>query len=146
MNDQHAGHGESAKFRVVVDDRSFDLPEPVWTGRQLLELTDHRPTEEFLLYQLGEHNLMEEIGLDESVDVRKPGFEQFLTFRSDRSFRFLLNGQRQDWGVPKISEANLRRLAEVGRDFSIWFEPAPKFWLPEPPYFILPTPPKRFAT
>lgn len=124
MNDQHAGHGESAKFRVIVDDRSFNLPEPVWIGRQLLELTDHRPPEEFLLYQLGEHNLMEEIGLDESVDVRKPGIERFLTFRSDRSFRFLLNGQRQDWGVPKISEANLRRLAEVGPDFSIWFEPA----------------------
>ena len=110
MNDQQARHGESAKFRVVVDDRSLSLPEPVWTGRQLLELTDHRPTEEFLLYQLGDHNLMEDIGLDESVDVRKPGVERFVTFRSDRSFRFLLNDQRQDWGAPKISEANLRRL------------------------------------
>lgn len=123
MNDQHTGHGASAKFRVVVDDQVLNLQEPIWTGQQLLELADRRPTEQFLLYQLGEHSLMEEIGLDESVDVRKPGIERFLTFRSDRSFRFLLNDQRQDWGVPKISETNLRRLAEVGHDFSIWFEP-----------------------
>jgi len=124
MNDQNAGHGESAKFCVVVDDRNLNLPEPVWTGRQLLELTDHRPPEEFLLYKLGEHNLMEDIGLDESVDVRKPGIERFVTFRSDRSFRFLLNGQRQDWGAPRISQANLHRLAEAGSDYTIWFEPA----------------------
>ena len=68
----NARHGEIASFRVVIDDQCLDLPEPVWTGRQLLERTDHRPPEEFLLYKLGEHNLMEDIGLDESVDVRNP--------------------------------------------------------------------------
>jgi hypothetical protein len=116
-------HRDEHGFRVIIDEQVFSLPEPQWTGRQLLERADRRPPEEYLLYQLGEHNLLEDIELGERVDLRAPGTERFMTFRSDRSFRFVLNGQRQDWGAPKISEANLRRLAEVGPEFSVWFEP-----------------------
>lgn len=126
MNKPNEHHGEGDRgrdqFRVTIDDRTITLHEPRWTGRQLLEHADRRPPEDYLLYQLGAHNLLEDIGLDETVDLRTPGIERFITFRSDRSFRFMLNGQRQDWGAPKISEANLRKLADVGPDYSVWFE------------------------
>lgn len=118
-----SGATPNQSFRVAIDGQDYALPEPTWSGHQLLERADRRPVEDYLLYQLGQHNLLEEIGLEEIVDLRKPGVERFLTFRSDRSFRFMLNGEREDWGAPKISEANLRRLAEVGPDYSIWFEP-----------------------
>jgi Multiubiquitin len=117
------GHRGRPQFRIVIDEQVIVLQEPRWSGRQLLEQTDHRPPEDYLLYQLGEHNLLEDIELDEIVDLSKSGIERFITFRSDRSFRFVLNGQRQDWGAPKIAEANLRRLAEVGPEYSVWFEP-----------------------
>jgi len=121
MSTTSHSHDESA-FTPVIDDRRFSVSDPIWNGRQLLELADKRPAEEHLIYRIGPHNLLDDLGLEETVDLRHSEAERFLTFRSDRSFRFELNGQREDWGAPKISEANLRKLASAGDDHSIWFE------------------------
>src|SRR5258706_15606488 len=114
-------HDESG-FTPVIDEHRFSVSDPIWNGRQLLELADKRPIEEHLIYRVGPHNLLDDLGLEETVDLRHPGADRFITFRSDRSFRFELNRQREDWGAPKISEANLRKLASAGDDHSILFE------------------------
>lgn len=107
---------------VQVDGRQHRVMDPVMTGRQLLELAGRRPAEEHLVYWMGPGNVLEDLGLDETVDVREPGVERFLTFRGDRSFRFELDGVRQDWGAPAISESTLRKLARVDADHRVWLE------------------------
>ncbi|QNN23364.1 hypothetical protein HED60_14115 [Planctomycetales bacterium ZRK34] len=109
-------------WEIQIDDSRFRVDDPVLTGRQLLNLAEKRPVEEHLVYFLDRDRLMEDIALEESVDLRPRGIERFFTFHSDRSFRFELDGRRQDWGVARISEAVLRRLAGVGTDYNVWLE------------------------
>lgn len=109
-------------YRIKIDDTQYKVDDPVLTGRQLLNLADKSPVEEHLIYHLGPDNLLEDIGLEETIDLREAGRERFLTFKSDRSFRFELDSQRQDWGAPKISESTLRKLAGVGPEYRVWLE------------------------
>lgn len=117
MNEQHE-HG----WKIKMDEQMYDVSDPVLTGRQLLNLAGKVPVEEHLVYFLDRTNLLEDIGLEETVDLRAQGIERFLTFRNDRSFRFELDGRRQDWGATVISETTLRKLAGVGEDYRVWLE------------------------
>jgi hypothetical protein len=109
-------------WKIVIDDAEHEVSDPVLTGRQVLGLAGKRPAEEHLVYFWGSDNLLEDVSLEETIDLRKDGKERFLTFKSDRSFRFELDGQRQDWGAPKISETTLRKLAGIGADYGVWME------------------------
>ncbi len=109
-------------WKIKIDDQLHEVTDPVLTGRQLLNLAGKIPVEEHLVYFVDGHNLLEDIGLEETVDLRARGIERFLTFPSDRSFRFELDGRRQDWGAPVISETTLRKLAGVGEEYRVWLE------------------------
>lgn len=110
------------QFEVEIDEQRFAVEDPVITGRQLLNVAGKKPPEEHLIYFLGSGNLLEDIGLDETLDLRQPGREKFITFKADRSFRFELDSKRQDWGAPKISETTLRKLAGVSEKYRVWEE------------------------
>ena len=113
---------EGTNLLISVDDKRLTLQDPIPIGRQILALAGKHPVEEHLLYALGTDNVLEDISLDEGVDLRKPGIERFLTFKADRSFRFELNGKRQDWGAPKISEETIRKLAAVDDCHRVFLE------------------------
>lgn len=107
---------------INIDGERIRISDPVVTGRQLLALADKQPPEEHLIYFLTPAGILEDIGLEETVDLRAGGIERFITFRSDRSFRFELDSRRQDWGAPQINEATLKRLAEVPAEYRVWLE------------------------
>jgi len=109
-------------YSLTIDDNTFRSDDPVLTGRQLLELAARTPVEEHVVLELGERRQLEDIDLEESVDLREPGRERFVTFRSDRLFNFVLDGQRQPWGSDSISELVLRRLAGIGDNGHVWLE------------------------
>ena len=96
--------------------------DPVLTGRQLLEFADRIPATEHLVFVLRQDRQLEDIDLEESIDVREPGHDRFLTFRSDRIFYFTLDDRRQPWGAKEITETTLRELAGVGPDYRVWQE------------------------
>lgn len=58
-----------------------------------------RPEKEFQLFLLTVDGDLEEIGLDETVDIRQPRIEQFFAFRSDRVFYFVIDDRRFPWGA-----------------------------------------------
>lgn len=109
-------------WKIRIDEQTYQVDDPVMTGRQLLNLAGKQPVEEHLVYLLDQDDLLEDIGLEETVDLRERGIERFLTFRNDRSFRFELDGRRQDWGAERISEGTLRKLAGVGQEYKVWLE------------------------
>jgi hypothetical protein len=115
-------HGEHPLYKLTINEKHYTTDDPVLTGRQLLEKAGKTPIEEHLVYWLGPNNILEDIGLEETIDLRKPGTENFLTFKSDRSFRFDIDGKREDWGAPLISEGNLLKLASVGPRYRVWLE------------------------
>jgi hypothetical protein len=110
-------------FEVQIDDKTFKIKDPVVTGRQLLDLAGRRPADEFIVLQFLSDGLLEDVRLDETTDLREPGVERFLTFKSDRIFRFILDDREFNWGAPRITGTTLKKLAEVDASaFEVWQE------------------------
>jgi hypothetical protein len=110
-------------LKVCIDDVAYSVSDHVVTGQQLLDLANKRPTTEFLIFQLLNNGQIEEIRLDETTDLKKQGIEKFITFRSDRSFFFLLDGRRFQWGASLITGFQLKKLANVDpKTYGVWQE------------------------
>ena len=120
--DRVPDEGHRDKLIIVVDGKEFTVQHPEISGRQVLELAGRVPPDNFIVYWLGRDNVMEDLGLDRKVHIHERHLDQFLTFESDRSYRFEINAKREDWGCPIITEATLRKLAGVGEDFRVWQE------------------------
>lgn len=105
-------------YRLAVGNENLAFQElsvsdPVVTGAQILALAKIlRPTDH-LLFQMLPDGLLEEIRPEESTNLTGAGTERFLVFKSDRSFRFLLDDRSFDWGATHISGATLKKLAGV---------------------------------
>src|ERR1044072_3012483 len=100
-------------FDIKIDGNPFTFEDPIVTGIQVLQKAKLFPTDEYLLFQELDDGQLEEIRPDESVDLHREGREQFITFKSDRSFRFVLDGRKFEWGLPFITGLQLKRLAGV---------------------------------
>lgn len=109
-------------YALVIDEKPLQSGDPILTGRQLLTLAGKHPVEEYLVFYLGSDRQLEDIDLEETVDLRTPGREIFITFRNDRTFNFELDGRRQPWGNDKVSEGILKWLAGVGDGYRVWQE------------------------
>jgi len=113
----------SQDFRVKIDENAYAVTDPVITGLQLLDTAGQRPSDEFLIFSLLPGGQLEEIRLDETVDLRQQGIERFITWRSDRSFRFVIDGRRFEWGAPVITGLKLKQLAGVDPEtYAVWLE------------------------
>ncbi|MGB3205791.1 MAG: multiubiquitin domain-containing protein [Crinalium sp.] len=110
-------------YEVKIDEVGYTLEDPVATGQQLLDKAAKRPTDEYLIFQLLSDGQLEEIRLDETVDLRRHEIEKFITWQSDRSFFFVIDGRRFQWGAPVITGLKLKQLAGVKPDaYSVWLE------------------------
>ncbi|MFP5274977.1 multiubiquitin domain-containing protein [Coleofasciculus sp.] len=113
----------SKSYRVKIDEDTYSVADPVITGLQLLDTAGKRPSDEYLIFYLLSGGQLEEIRLDETVDLRQQGVERFITWRSDRSFRFVIDGRRFEWGVPLITGLKLKQLAGVDpQTYGVWLE------------------------
>ena len=120
-------HRKTEVFRVRIGDdekldKTVEIKDPVPTGRQILDSVGIRPAKNYQLIQVFKDGRMEEIGLDETSDLRKPQIERFFVFETDRLFAFEIDDRRVYWGHEKIKESTLRFLAGVGKEYSIWRE------------------------
>lgn len=98
---------EELKYRPLV------IADPVSTGQQVLEAAELRPVDEYLLFQVLSNGHLELLNPSETTDLRQAGIEKFLAFKSDRSFRFFIDGRAQDWGGQRISGRTLKQLVGV---------------------------------
>jgi hypothetical protein len=110
------------ELSINVDGTDHRVEHPVVSGRQVLEAAGKLPPDDFIVYWLGTDNVLQDLGLDQTVHLHEQHVERFLTFDNDRSFRFEIDGKREDWGCPNITEETLRKLASVGTDVRVWLE------------------------
>ena len=122
----HRPPGKTNKIEIGNADlefRSVELTDPVPTGRQIIKAGGFSPAEEFLIFGVSREPCLTEIKLDETVDLRDPGKERFIIFKSDRSWRGLLDDKRFEWGARDISGRALKWLAGVDADtHGVWLE------------------------
>jgi len=113
----------ASRYRVRIDADRLVVHDPVITGRQLLEAAGKNPVDEYLISLVLRGGQLEDIRLDETIDLQRPGVERFLTWRSDRSFRFVIDGRRFEWGAPYITGLKLKELAGVDpATYGVWLE------------------------
>ena len=103
-------------WRIQIGDsqlqfRSVTVVDPILTGAQILAAAGVRDRSEHLVYQMLVSGLLEEINPEETTDIRAGRVARFVVFRSDRSFRLLVDDRPLDWGASHISGATLRTLA-----------------------------------
>ena len=103
------------KFLTTVNDVELLFANPVPDGGQILGEAGFTPAGDHVLIQILLHGTRS-VGLDETIDLRQKGTEAFRAFKSDRVFLFTINGRGYEWGVAKITEPELRRIAGVGDD------------------------------
>ena len=113
----------ATRFRIRIDDVRYRIDDPKPTGRQLLALTEQKPLDEYLIFLVLRGGGFEEIRLDETVDLTRPGAERFLTFESAASYRFEIDGQRIEWGTKLITGLRLKEIAGVDpATYALWRE------------------------
>ena len=119
---------EHGPYRIMIGDadlsfNSWQIDDPVPTGRQLLQAAGARPAEEHVIFQVLKDGELEELRLDETIDLRTAGVERFIMFRSAASFRLELDSRVIEWGAPAISGRVLKRLAGVNpKTYGVWLE------------------------
>ncbi len=113
----------ACRILVRIDDEPVRIEDPTPTGRQLLRAVGRVPVDEHLLFLVLKGGVLEEIRLDEVVDLRRPGAERFLSFKSAESHRFVIDGERKEWGAPAITGLMIKTLGEVDpEEFALWRE------------------------
>jgi hypothetical protein len=102
--------------------RNIDVPDPVPTGRQILASAglDHRA--DYILFAYLHKGDFEDVRLDETFDLRGKGAERFIAFKSDRDFKFALNGRQLAWGRADLVGSVLYDLADASPDEAIFLE------------------------
>jgi hypothetical protein len=98
---------------VQIDKDYFKAPSPRMTGRELLQLADKKPAEDFAIYRKIKGGQPERIALDEKVDLSRPGVERFLTLPLDQTEGL---GARREFALP---EDDLFWLADAPHRFEL---------------------------
>jgi hypothetical protein len=108
---------DAGPYRVMVGDALFRfhpavLENAVNTGLDLCAAAALEPPHQHVVFAVQTDGLLEEIRMEERFDLRE-GIEKFLAFRSDRIFRFLINGSDYEWGGVFITGATILGLAKA---------------------------------
>jgi hypothetical protein len=98
----------------------IEIDDPVPLGRQILRASGHGADDEFSLYNILETGDFEDVSLDEEIDLRRPGAERFIIFKSDRDFKLTVNQRQVRWGLPVISGTDLYALAKATDDQAVF--------------------------
>jgi len=109
------GPGSDGKFFTTVNGVTVKFSDATPKGERVLDKADLKPVSDYVLIQLMAKSTRS-IGLDETVDLRAEGTEEFRAFKSDRIFRFTLNDHGFEWGADKVPEAELRVIGHVRDD------------------------------
>jgi len=72
-------------FKIIIDKTHHETRNPTPTGRELLELAGLKPVEHFGIYLKHKGAQPQRIKLDETVDLRAPGVERFVTLPLDQT-------------------------------------------------------------
>jgi hypothetical protein len=109
------GPGPDGKFFTTVNGAEVTFADAEPKGEHILDKAGHKPAGDFVLILLMRHS-SRSIELDERVDLRAEGTEVFRAFKSDRIYRFTVNGHGYDWGVATIPEPELRSITHTRDD------------------------------
>ena len=116
------------RYRIRVGNdrlefRELEIGDPAPTARQVLEAAGIRSAIDHLIFAVVENGTPVEVRLDEAVDLIQRRVDRFIVFEGDRSYRFLLDDRRIEWGAGAIWGYVLKTLAGVDLGtHGVWIE------------------------
>lgn len=72
-------------YRIRVNGEAFVVHEPTPTGRAILTLAGLLPAENYTLREKLAGQKPQKVGLDQKVDLRRPGVEKFKALPRDQT-------------------------------------------------------------
>lgn len=102
--------------------RDFSTNDPLITFDQVLGFMDAKPHDEHDVYIFGSDGELKRMDPEKTQDLREPGAEHFLVFRTDRAYRVTVDDDRIDWGARWISGKALRAVASVPSGAELYLE------------------------
>jgi len=98
------------------------LSDSTPTGRQIVQVAINGDPTEYIVLHWFDDGLIDEVGLDQVVDLDRSVKDRFIVVRSDRTYRFELDGHRNEWAVPLVTGATLKRLAGKHGAYDVFME------------------------
>lgn len=95
---QEAKGPKSQTYKVRIDKDIFDVDTPTPTARDLLFLAGKRPVEGFALYLKPKSGAPVRLELGQTIDLREPGVDRFVTLPLDQTEG--LGGTRREFDLP----------------------------------------------
>jgi hypothetical protein len=89
--EEHAKKGsaqrapEARRYVIRIDKQKYTVLVPSMKGREILELAEKLPPEQYKLTEKLHGGGAKTIPLDETVDFRGPGVERFMTMKRDQT-------------------------------------------------------------
>jgi hypothetical protein len=87
--EEYAKRGErpplSKGYRIRVNGEAYVIHDPMPTGREILTLAGLMPPENYTLRVKMAGEKPRKVGLDEKVDLRRPGVEKFKALPRDQT-------------------------------------------------------------
>ncbi|MEO1985125.1 MAG: multiubiquitin domain-containing protein [Martelella sp.] len=102
--------------------RDFGTNDPLITFDQVLGYVNATPRDEYDVYIFGSDGELKRMDPEKSQDLRQPGAEHFLVFRTDRAYRMKIDDDRIDWGVRWISGKALRTISGIPPEAELYLE------------------------
>ena len=85
-------------YKVQIDKDFFEAPVARMSGRELLELAKKEPADRFAIYLKVKGGQPVRLGLDEKIDLSRPGVERFVTLPLDQTEGF---SGRREFALPQ---------------------------------------------
>jgi hypothetical protein len=79
-------HGSKPRtYKIQIDKQFFEVRNPTPTGQERLVLAGKVPPDQFAIYLKEKGSQPQRIPPHETVDLRKPGVERFVTLPLDQT-------------------------------------------------------------
>ncbi|GAB61139.1 hypothetical protein KSU1_B0282 [Candidatus Jettenia caeni] len=76
---------KGCRYRIKIDKNKYVVDVPLMSGREILNLAEKTPPEQYMLFQKFRGGENKRIELDEKVDFTTPGVEKFRTLPMDQT-------------------------------------------------------------
>ena len=113
------------KIQIAGEDLKFTpLPEPVpepLTGELVAKLAGADEPKNYVVIQWLKDGRLETLRPDEKAESDRSSDQRFIVFRSSSTYLFEIDGQRFEWGAPRIRGDVLKKLIGVDpTQYGIW--------------------------
>ena len=108
--------GEDLQFATVPD----PVPEPL-TGETIAKLAGAEEPKDLIVIQWLTDGGLETLRLDEKAQSDGGSDQRFIVFRGSSTYLFEIDGQRFEWGAPRIRGDVLKKLIGVDpTQYGVW--------------------------